>query len=73
VVLARILEPDPDAWWVSCFAVRREHCGSGVGTALLQAAVDSAAQHGTSVLDGHPVDTRGLAGGASPSAVFTGS
>src|SRR5205823_9303700 len=37
--LARILEEDPDAWWVSCFAVRREERGAGVGTALLAAAV----------------------------------
>src|SRR4051794_32577191 len=71
--LARILDDDPDAWWVSCFVVRREHRKSGVGAALLEAAVDWAARHGASVLDGHPVDTHGLAGGASPSAIFTGT
>lgn len=71
--LARILDDDPDAWWVSCFVVRREHRGSGVGAALLEAAVDWAARHGASVLDGHPVDTHGLAGTASPSAIFTGT
>jgi hypothetical protein len=47
---------------VSCFVVRRAHRGSGIGVALLEAAVDWAAQHRASVLDGHPVDTDGLAG-----------
>jgi GNAT superfamily N-acetyltransferase len=71
--LARVLDEDPDAWWVSCFVVRREHRGSGIGVALLKAAVGWAAQHGASVLDGHPVDTGGLAGTPSPSAIFTGT
>ena len=71
--LARILDEDPDAWWVSCFVVRREHRGSGVGATLLEAAVDWAAQHGASVLDGHPVDTNGFTGTPSPSAIFTGT
>ena len=71
--LARILDEDLDAWWVSCFVVRREQRGSGIGVALLEAAVDWAAQHGASVLDGHPVDTDGLARIPSPSAVFTGT
>ena len=53
--------------------VRREHRGAGIGVALLEAAVDSAAQHGASVLDGHPVDTDGLTRIPSPSAVFTGT
>jgi GNAT superfamily N-acetyltransferase len=71
--LGRILDDDPDAWWVSCFVVRREHRGTGIGVALLEAAVDWAAQHGASVLDGHPVDTDGLVRVPSPSAVFTGT
>ena len=53
--------------------MRHEHRGSGVGAALLEAAVNWAAQHGASVLDGHPVDTAKLAGTPSPSAVFTGT
>jgi GNAT superfamily N-acetyltransferase len=72
-MLARILEDDSDAWWVSCFVVRRENRGTGIGVALLDAAADWAAQHGASVLDGHPVDTDGLARTPSPSAVFTGT
>jgi GNAT superfamily N-acetyltransferase len=71
--LARILDDDPDAWWVSCFVVRREYRGKGIGTVLLDAAVDWAAQHGASILDGHPIDTSGLAGARSPSALFAGT
>jgi len=71
--LARLLHDDPEGWWVSCFVVRRDHRRSGVGTQLLEAAVDWAAQHDGSVLDGHPVDTDLLVGAAAPSAVFTGT
>lgn len=58
---------------MSCFVVRREHRGQGIGVRLLEAAVDWAARHGASVLDGHPVDTDGLSGTPSPAAVFTGT
>jgi GNAT superfamily N-acetyltransferase len=58
---------------VSCFVVRREYRGKGIGAALLDAAVDWAAQHGASILEGHPVDTCGLAGTPTPSAIFTGT
>src|SRR3954464_5776536 len=72
--LARILDERQDAWWVSCFVVRREHRGSGIGAALLEGAVDWAARRGAPVLHGHPADTRALTDGpASPSAIFTGT
>ena len=71
--LAEILDENRDAWWVSCFAVRREHRGSGIGAALLDAAVGSAARHGASELAGHAVDTNGLADTPSPSAIFMGT
>jgi GNAT superfamily N-acetyltransferase len=60
-------------WLVSCFVVRREYRGKGIGTVLLDAAVDWAAQHGASILEGHPIDTSGPAGAPSPSALFTGT
>ena len=72
--LRRLLDDDPGAWWVTCFAVRREHRGAGVGTALLVAAVEHARRHGASVVEGHPVDvTRLRAATVSGSAVFTGT
>jgi GNAT superfamily N-acetyltransferase len=71
--LARILDNDPRAWWVTCVVVRRENRGQGVGVKLLTAAVDWATQHGATVLDGHPVDLAQLRGKPSPSALFTGT
>lgn len=71
--LQRILDEDDSAWWVACFAIRREHRGLGVGVALLKAAVNHARENGASVLDGHPVDARRLKAKASPSALFTGT
>ncbi len=71
--LSRILDHDPRAWWVTCFVVRREYRGEGVGVQLLRAAVDWATQNGASVLDGHPVDAGKLSGSPAPSAVFTGT
>ncbi len=71
--LQRVLSEEPGAWWVSCFVVRREHSGAGVGTALLLGAVDWAQQHGASAVQGHPLDTAALKGTPSPSAIFTGT
>ena len=71
--LKRVLPQEPRAWWVSCFVVRREHRGDGVGMALLLGAVDWAQQHGASAVEGHPVDTSSHKGTPTPSAVFTGT
>jgi GNAT superfamily N-acetyltransferase len=71
--LQRILNDDASAWWVTCFAVRAQSRGIGVGIALLQASADHARKHGASVVDGHPVDTDRLKAKASPSALFTGT
>jgi GNAT superfamily N-acetyltransferase len=72
--LRRLLDDDPGAWWITCFAVDRRHRSIGVATALLEAAVAHAAAHGATALEGHPVDTDALvAEHVSPSALFTGT
>jgi GNAT superfamily N-acetyltransferase len=72
--LARLLDPDPAAWWVTCFAVASPARGSGIGTSLLRAAAEFAFAHGAGYLEGHPVDVAALKNGqASASAVFTGT
>ncbi len=71
--IQRIVEPDDAAWWVTCFVVRREHRGEGIGLQLLRAAADWARDHGASVLDGHPVDVDVLQSAPAASAVFTGT
>ena len=53
-VLARV---DAKAVWsISCFFVSRPHRGQGVGSALLQAAVDFARDQGARMVEGYPVD-----------------
>jgi GNAT superfamily N-acetyltransferase len=47
---------DESVWAVSCFVVRREHRGSGLNTALLEAAVAFAKEHGARVIEAYPVD-----------------
>jgi GNAT superfamily N-acetyltransferase len=72
--LARVLCPDPGAWWVACFAIDRRHRRSGVGSALLDAAVDFARDRGATSVEGHPVDADALkAERVSGSALFTGT
>jgi GNAT superfamily N-acetyltransferase len=72
--LARLLDPDPGAWWVTCVFVAAHARGDGVGTSLLRAAVEFAIANGASSVEGHPVDVMALkTGRASPSAIFTGT
>lgn len=72
--LARVLTKDPGAWWVTCFAVDGGHRGSGIGSALLAAAVEFAGEHGATAVEGHPVDVAALtASKVSGSALFTGT
>jgi GNAT superfamily N-acetyltransferase len=72
--LAKVLPEDPGVWWVTCFAVDSRHRRSGVGTALLKAAVEFAREHGATAVEGHPVDVAALsAARVAGSAIFTGT
>ncbi len=72
--LRRVLPDDPEAWWVTCFAVDQRHRHRGVATSLLGAAVAHARIHGATAVEGHPVDTDALrAAKVSGSALFTGT
>ena len=67
-------EDDPDVWWVTCFAVESRDRRSGVGRALLEAAVEFASENGASAVEGHPVDVAALrARKVSGSAIYTGT
>lgn len=72
--LARVLSDDPGIWWVTCFAVDSRHRRSGVGSALLRAAVEFAREHGATAVEGHPVDVADLRSArVGGSAIFTGT
>jgi GNAT superfamily N-acetyltransferase len=61
---------DVPTWSVTCFYIDRSHRGSGVGGALLAAAVDHARQAGALAVEGYPIDTG--AARAANASVFTG-
>ena len=44
--LARVLNEESGAWWVTCFAIDSRHRRAGVGSALLDAAVTFAQSRG---------------------------
>jgi GNAT superfamily N-acetyltransferase len=72
--LAKVLTEDPGAWWVTCFAVDAGHRRSGIGGALLDAAVSFARDHGATAVEAHPVDVASLrAAKVGGSAIFTGT
>jgi GNAT superfamily N-acetyltransferase len=72
--LARVLTEDPGAWWVTCFAVDSRQRRSGVGLALLKAAVEFAREQGATAVEGHPVDVAALKSArVAGSAIYTGT
>ena len=73
--LAKVLSgDDAGVWWVTCFAVDGQHRRSGIGGALLQAAVAFARDHGATAVEGHPVDAAALtAARVAGSALYTGT
>jgi GNAT superfamily N-acetyltransferase len=62
---------DVPVWMVSCFYIDRRHRGTGVATALLDAAVTHARRQGAEAIEGVPIDTRGQAKAAA--GMYTGS
>lgn len=63
--------PGDGVWVVNCFVVARAARRSGVASALLDAAVAYAREHGATHLEGYPVQT---GGGRMPSAsAYTGT
>ncbi|MFN2555658.1 MAG: N-acetyltransferase family protein [Nitriliruptorales bacterium] len=58
-------------WSVVCFYVARDERSSGVGSALLRAAVAHAEAHGARYVEGYPVDT-GATGRTGAGDIFTG-
>lgn len=73
--LARVLgEDDVGIWWVTCFAVNSRRRRSGVGGALLNAAVEFAREQGARAVEGHPVDvTARTTSRVAGSAMYTGT
>lgn len=73
--LAKVLtHDDAGVWWITCFAVDSRHRRSGVGAALLRAAVEFARKNGATAVEGHPVDAAGLkVARGSGSALYTGT
>lgn len=69
---SRVLGPvdDENVWSVVCFYVHRKERGSGVGSALLEAAVDAARKRGARIVEGYPVDPRG--GKTANASAYTG-
>ncbi len=49
---------DTPVWSIVCFVIDRKHRGSGVGTALLAAAVEYARTQGAVAVEGYPVEPR---------------
>lgn len=61
---------DDSVWSVPCFFIARDRRGTGVASALLQAAVAQARQHGAGFLEGYPTQVDGRAPNAE---LFTGT
>ncbi len=66
--LARI--DDEQVWSIVCFFIRAGQRGSGVGMALLKAAIGEAASHGARIVEAYPVDA--AAGKTSNADAYTG-
>ena len=63
--------PGDDVWAINCFVVAKGSRRSGVASALLEAAVDYAREHGAGTLEAYPVQTGGSR--ISSASVYTGT
>ncbi len=64
---------DEHTWSITCFFIRKEHRGQGVGTRLLAGAVDLARAHGAKRVQGYPVvPTKGFGGKLPGAFAWTG-
>jgi GNAT superfamily N-acetyltransferase len=63
--------PGEAVWVVNCFVVARTARRSGVASALLDAAVAYAREHGARLVEGYPVQTGGTR--ISSASVYTGT
>lgn len=68
-VLARV-DAKP-VWSIVCFVVGRRARGGGVASALLEAAVAYAREHGATLLEAYPADTHGRR--ISPASAYQGT
>jgi GNAT superfamily N-acetyltransferase len=61
LVHSKVLIPidDRPVWSVVCFVVARSARGSGVASALLEAAIEYATEHGATLLESYPIETDG--------------
>jgi GNAT superfamily N-acetyltransferase len=57
---SKVLAPidDKPVWSIVCFVVGRRSRGQGVATALLDAAIDYARDHGATTLEAYPVEVQ---------------
>jgi GNAT superfamily N-acetyltransferase len=57
---SRVTKPvdDVPVWSITCFVIHRKHRGEGIGTALLDAAVEYARERGAVAIEGYPVEPR---------------
>lgn len=69
---SRILKPVDDlpVWSIVCFFVARRYRRQGVTSALIEAAVDYAGQHGAKIVEAYPVETR--ESNTPPPFIYTG-